>query len=123
MDFARPLPASGILFIGKRGVLMSGFTGGPLLIPESKMDGFRPPPKTLPRTTGHYQEFVQAAKGGKPANCNFEFGSLLTEITLLGAIAVRTRRPLVWDASARRFTYDAEANWYVEKPNRQGWSI
>ena len=77
---------------------------------------FTPPPKSLPRTIGHYQEWIAAAKGGKPANCRFEFGALLTEVALLGVIAIRTGRPLEWDSAGMRITneeFDAfmTASW------------
>ncbi len=120
---AKAYPGDGILFYGSKGVLFSGFTGGPALVSGAKKQGFTPPPKTLPRTKGHYQEFVQAAKGGPPASCNFDFGGLLTEVALLGTIAQRTGKVLEWDAANGRFTNDEAANQFVEQPRREGWSI
>jgi hypothetical protein len=119
------LPASGILFIGDKGELFSGFSGGPRLLTESRRREWNPPSKTLPRMTnettqpgspariGHYQEWVAACKGAPDPTCNWNFGALLTEITLLGAIAQRTGAHLDWDASAMRFTNNPEANRYV----------
>jgi hypothetical protein len=117
------LPNDGILFIGDKGVLLSGFTGGPRLLPESKMKSFTPPGKTLTRTTGHYSEFIEACKGGKPANCEFGFGALITETALLGSIAVRTGKRLHWDAAQGRITNDAEANALIAPPYRSGWNL
>src|ERR1022692_3313104 len=67
------------------------------------------PPKTLPRTKDHYMEWVNACKGGAPANCNFEFAAPLTEIALLGVVAQRTGKFLLWDAEGMRFPNDAAA--------------
>ncbi len=117
------LPVSGILFVGDRGVLLSGFSGGPRLLPESRMKSFTPPPPSLPRTPGHYSEWIAACKGGKPASCEFGFGALLTETALLGCIAVRTGKRLVWDAAAGRITNDEGANALVAPPYRSGWSL
>ena len=78
-------------------------------------------PSSAPR--GHYEEWIAAAKGGKPANCNFDFGALLTETALLGVIAQRTGKHLVWDAEAARFTNEPDANRYVQEPYRAGWSL
>jgi predicted dehydrogenase len=117
------LRADGILFIGDKGVLLSGFTGGPRLLPESRMKSFTPPAKTLARTAGHYAEWIAACKGGKPASCEFGFGALLTETALLGSIAVRTGKRLSWDAAAARITNDADANALVAPPYRGGWSL
>ena len=117
------LGASGLIFIGDKGVLLSGFSGGPRLIPETKHRDYVPPPKSTPRSIGHYQELIEAAKGGKPANCEFDFASLITETALLGTVAVRTQKHLYWDAEEARFTNDAEANQYVNEPHRSGWSL
>ena len=115
-------PADGILFYGSKGVLFSGFSGGPEIIAGAKKKGFTPPGKTLPRTKGHYLEFAEAAKGGPPASCNFDFGGLLTEAVLLGTIAQRTDKVLEWDAVGGRFTNDEAANQYIQQPCRAGWS-
>lgn len=113
----------GLLFIGERGVLLSGFTGGVKYLSAPNTRDYVPPEKTLVRTTGHYKEWIEAAKGGKPANCNFEFASLLTEIALLGVAAQRTGRRLEWDAGAGEFTNSEEANKLVNPPYRTGWSL
>ncbi|MEK7407815.1 MAG: Gfo/Idh/MocA family oxidoreductase [Acidobacteriota bacterium] len=123
LEAGQPLPASGILFAGEKGVLLSGFSGGPRLVPEEKTKAYTPPPKTTPRTVGHYQEWVEACKGGKPANCEFEFATLITETALLGTVAVRTGKHLVWDAATMRITNDADANQYVNEPYRAGWAL
>ena len=79
------MPRDGLLFIGEKGKDADGLLRrqGPLL-PEKNFRDFQPPPKTLTRTIGHYKEWVQACKGGKPANCNFEFASRMTEVAQLG---------------------------------------
>ncbi len=117
------LGPDGILFIGEKGILASGFTGGPRLLSEASRKGFTPPPKTLPRTVAHYVEWIEACKGGKPANCNFDFGSQLTEICQLGVSAQRSGRYLAYDAAAMRFTNDADANQYLTEQYRSGWSL
>ena len=116
-------PPDGILFYGKKGVLFSKFSGGPMMVERAKNKTFTPPPKTLPRTANHYQEFVEAAKGGKPAACNFDFGGLLTEVVLLGTIAQRTGKLLEWDSASARFTNDDAANELVTPRFRPGWSV
>jgi hypothetical protein len=94
-------------------VILSGFYGRPSLVPESRNAEFTSPTKTIPRSIGHYQEWIEAAKGGKPANCESGFGSLLTETALLGVIAQRTCKCLTWDAAAMRITNDASATELV----------
>jgi hypothetical protein len=124
LDPRTPLPASGLLFVGSKGKLMTGYSGGkPLLLPENQFRDFQPPPKTLPRSIGHYREWIQACKGGKPANCNFELGSRMTEVALLGTLAARTARYLEWDSRNLAITNDPEANRFVNPPYREGWKL
>ena len=102
---------------------MSGFSGGPRLVTPAQKASFNPPPQTLPRSPGHYKEWIAAAKGGPPANCNFEFASLIAETALLGVIAQRTGKFLVWDAENMRITNDSVANELVRSEYRRGWSL
>jgi hypothetical protein len=94
-----------------------------LVLANGRPKEFTPPPKTVPRTIGHYQEWIAAAKGGKPANCNFDYACLFAETSLLGVIAVRTGKDLLYDAQNTRFTNDADANQYIDPPYRTGWSL
>ncbi len=124
LDSATPMPSTGLLFVGEKGKLMSGYSGGkPRLLPDAKFRDFQPPPKTLPRSIGHYKEWVLACKGGPAANCNFDFGSRMTQVAQLGTIAARAARLLEWDAERMAIANDAEANSWVNPPYRKGWSL
>jgi predicted dehydrogenase len=113
----------GILFIGTKGTILSGFTGGPRLLPASANATFEAPAKTVPRSIGHYEEWISACKGGPPANCEFGFGAKLTETALLGVIAQRTGRTLEWDPAGMRFSNDPEATALLKGSYRPGWEL
>lgn len=82
------------------------------------------PPKTLPRSPGHYAEFVAACRGGPPAGSNFvDHAGLLTEVCLLGNVAVHAGKKLLWDGVNMRFTNDAGANRWLHRNYRPGWSL
>ena len=101
----------GVLFIGDRGTLMCGFHGQrPSLIPE-----------TLPRSPGHYREWVEAAKGGPAAAANFGFESAVAEAILLGNIAVRTQEKLRWDSAAMKVVNSVAAQELMMPPYRGNW--
>jgi predicted dehydrogenase len=119
----RPMGDHGLMWVGEKGTLMSGFSGGMRFLSERQQKSLAPPPKTLPRTQDHYMEWVNACKGGPPANCNFEFAAPLTEIALLGVIAQRTGRFLLWDAASMRFTNDTEATALLTPEYRKGWAL
>jgi predicted dehydrogenase len=124
LEDGRDLGADGLIFVGDKGKLLCGFSAhSPRLIPETRMKEYKRPPKTLPRSIGHYREWVRACKGGEPAGCNFDIGGPLTEMVLLGNIAVRTGKKLLWDPENMKFTNDDKANRYINEPYRSGWSL
>jgi len=97
---------------------------GHRLIPEAKAREFGRPPVKLARSPGHYQEWFQACKGGPPAGADFaQHAAHLTEVVLLGNIAIRTRQKLLWDGEHLRFTNSEAANRLINPPYRTGWSL
>lgn len=117
----------GILFIGSKGLMMSDLLcASPRLIPETRMQEFarNRPPKTLPRVQGgHYAEWVRACKGDHKTGADFQYGAHLTEICQLGNVAKRVQGRIDWDADTMRVTNNDEANQYVTKNFRKGWSL
>jgi predicted dehydrogenase len=121
----RGLPEEGLLFIGERGTILCGFSGRrPRLLPEAKMRAFRRPPRTLPRSPGNDREWLEACKGGKAKpGANFEFSGLVTEAFLLGNVAVRTGRRLLWDRANLKAVGPASADQYIRPERRKGWEL
>jgi len=126
LEDSRELPREdGVIFVGDKGkMLVSGWGGAsPRLIPETKMQAYKRPPKTLPRSAGHHKEWILACKGGKPPRSNFDFAGPLTQAVLLGTLAVRTGQKLYWDSKNLKITNLPDANKYVNPPYREGWSL
>jgi predicted dehydrogenase len=119
----------GVLFIGDKGKLMCGCYGrSPRLIPEKSMQAFQRPPKTLERIpggeNGHEKNWLQAIKDGKPAISNFDYAGPFAEMVLLGNLAVRfPERRLLWDGPNMKVTNDADAQAFVKRPYREGWTL
>lgn len=115
----------GILFVGDRGkILVEGWGGAsPMLIPQSRHDEYKRPPKTLPRSVGHYQEWIEACKNGTPTRSNFGFAGPLTEAVLLGMVCVRAGgAKLEWDSQNLKTSLPA-ANDYIHYEYRKGWEL
>jgi len=120
----RPFQREGLLFVGDEGKILCGFSGGSSkLIPESKMQAFKRPPKTLPRSIGHHDEWLRACKGGEAAGANFEYSGLVTQALLLGNVALRIRRKLYWDGPNFKVTNIPEANKYLHFVYRSPWTL
>ena len=82
------------------------------------------PEKAIKRVPGHHQDWLDACKGGDPASSNFDYGGPLTEMVLLGVIAMRVGdKKLLWDSENMRFTNSEEANELIKPAYRKGWSL
>ncbi|HEV3339621.1 MAG TPA: Gfo/Idh/MocA family oxidoreductase [Pirellulales bacterium] len=112
----------GVLFVGDRGLLLSDYSKH-VLLPEDQFAGFQRPEPYLPPSLGHHQEWLHACKTGAPTTCNFEYAGWLTEANHLGNVAFRTGRKLEWDAEKLRATNAPEADAYIRREYRQGWSL
>ena len=119
--------SGGMIFVGSKGKLMSGaLAESPRLIPEPKMKEYKLPPKTLPRSPGCAEEWIAGIKNGTPALANFDYAARLTETMLLGNIAIRLTSKntvLKYDGAKMAFTNMPEANQYLTREYRAGWSL
>jgi len=121
----------GVIFVGDKGKLVCGSYGNsPRLIPESRMKDYRRPTPSIPRSVGHHREWIEACKGGKPAGSNFDYAGPLTEMILLGNIAVRMSLKtqdkglrLAYDGPGMKITNLPEANEFLRRQYREGWSL
>ena len=110
---------SDVTYIGQDGVLM-----GHRLIPESKMQSYGRPPKLLPRSAGHAEEWVAACRGGPAAGSDFvDHAGLLSEVCMLANAALRAEKKLDWDAPNLKFTNHEAANQYLHREYRAGWTL
>jgi predicted dehydrogenase len=117
----------GVIFVGDKGKMYVEGWGGnsPRLIPESRMQAYKRPPKTLSRSIGHHAEWIQACKEGTPTRSDFaEFAGSLTEAVLLGTVCVRMGgEKLAWDSKNLKVTNLPEANKYIHYQYRDGWTL
>ena len=115
----------GLLFVGDGGKILCGFSGShPALIPQSHMDSYKQPPKTLPRSPGNEREWIDACKGGKvKPGGNFEFEGMVTETLLLGNVAVRTGQKFTWDRPSMKANSSDLAQNMIRPERRAGWEL
>lgn len=124
------IPTNGSLLVGSKGTLFTRtWHGGSnsedmfLLLPKKQFVGSEPPAVTLPRTRDHHFEFIQACKGGPRTESHFEYASTLTEGLLIGSLAIRTGKKIVWDAENMKAVGCPEADRFIHPEFRSGWSI
>jgi hypothetical protein len=107
------------LFIGDKGMLL----GSGKLLPEDRFKDFPAPPATLPRSPGHWVEWVDACKGEGPMpGSNFQYSGWTTEANHLGNVAYRTGKKIEWDYRTLRAKNAPEAAPFIKRPEyRSGW--
>ena len=118
---------SGAMLIGDNGKITHNSHGasGVKIIPEEKMLEYNQPKSYIPRVnTSHEKDWIRACKDGNPASSSFDYGGPLTEMALLGMIAIRCKNEkLLWDSKNLRFTNNEKANSLLHKEYRKGWSL
>jgi hypothetical protein len=107
------------LFIGDKGMLL----GNGKLLPEERFKDFETPPATLPRSPGHWVEWVNACKGlGPEPGSNFQYSAWTTETNHLGNVAYRTGKKIEWDYESLRARNAPEAAPFIKRLEyRKGW--
>jgi len=117
---------TGAYVYGDKGVIMYGShgAGGVRIIPETAMKTYKLPEKRIPRVKEHHDDWLRAIREGRKAASDFSYGGPLTEIAMLGVIALKMPgTKLEWDAQTMKFTNCPEANTFVNPPYRKGWAL
>jgi len=117
----------GCLFVGSKAMIMcSTYGANPRIIPEKAMQDYKRPEKTIPRSPGIMEEWIAAIKTGKKSTTDFSYAGPLTETMLLGNVALRmkdAKTVLQWNGEKMEVTNLPEANAWIHKEYRQGWSL
>ena len=120
-------PDGGGIFVGTKGVIIYDTYGNnPRLFPTSLNEGAERVAKTVPRiTTTHEMNWVEACKGKGTASAPFSYAAPLTEVMLLGLVALRAGqgRKLLYDGDAMRVTNAPDANAFLTREYRSGWGL
>ena len=119
---------TGAVVYGDKGTITYGShgAGGVRIIPETRMREYKQPQRTLTRVPGggHEQDWARAVRAGQKACSDFAYGGPLTEVALLGVIAIKLLgTKLEWDSQKLQFTNCAAANLLINPPYRTGWSL
>lgn len=137
----------GYIFEGTKGKIMGNYNMPPKLLPTSRMEKVKLPKQTIPRIQGgesaHYTQWVEACLQGygkMQLSSPFEYAGPFTEAVLMGNLAIRSyqmqklsadgrnrsypgRKKLLWDAKNMKITNFDDANQFVKREYRQGWSL
>jgi predicted dehydrogenase len=125
MPSGSKLQDNGVLYVGSRGKMHHGSHGGmPVVFPVALRDQATSVPRTMTRSPGHYEEWLLACKGGPRPVSNFDYAGPLTEIVLLGVLALRAPgKRLEWDSANLKVKNAPELNPFVHTEYRKGWTL
>jgi predicted dehydrogenase len=118
--------ANGSFLVGEKGIITQGEYGGnPRLVPDDRMKDYKKPDPTLPRIPNqdHYQNWLQACKGGEPACSNFDYAGPFTEMVNFGNLVVKSGKKLRWDNVNGVVTNVENPAQIVSKEYRKGWEL
>ena len=117
----------GAMLIGERGVLMHDTYGlAPRLFPASLMEEAAAVPPSRARLGGeHEMNWVRACKGETEASCPFSYAGPLTEVMLLGIVALRSGQGnlIEYDGKSGRVANDEAANEWLRREYRPGFGM
>ena len=122
------LPTNGSIIVGDKDTLyVPNMWGGGTFLSGAKLEDFKDVPDKLPKTQDterrHYQEWIEACKGGPPAWSNFDYAAPMTEALLVGNLAVRLGKKIEWDAASMKAKNCPEADPLIKTEYRKGWSL
>jgi predicted dehydrogenase len=113
--------ANASLFVGDDGALLVSPYEPPRLLPERDFPDV--PDYDLP-AINHWHQWVDACAGIGTPSAPFDYAGLLTEVALLGNVALRfPDAELRWDARRMRFPNAPEADAYLRRDYRDGWRV
>jgi predicted dehydrogenase len=119
--------AGGGIFVGSKGIILYDTYGNnPRLYPASLESDAARVPKTIKRvTTSHEMNWANAIMKKAEPSSDFAYAAKLTETMLLGVAALRAGQgvKLKYDGAAMRFTNNADANQFLTREYRAGWSL
>ena len=114
LEAGRTEITSGSVMVGEHASIMAGsHSQGGRIIPESVMKETPRPPEAALRCKGrtHFDNWTLACKGEDTAMSNFEYAGPLSEIIVLGDIALlNPGRTLLWDSKNMKITNDEAAD-------------
>jgi predicted dehydrogenase len=115
------LPSNGCLFFGERGAMLASPYDVPRLHPAERFTGVAIP---AIGDLNHWHEWVDACLGRGPTSAPFSYAALLTEIALLGNVALHfPHETLRFDGEELRFPKRKAADSYLRASYREGWEV
>jgi predicted dehydrogenase len=113
----------GVLYIGSKGKLMHETYGAKPRLLGAAANAPKPPQTFKRIPTSHEMNWIDAIRGRQEASSPFSYAAKLTEVMLLGVVALNAGKKIQYDAANLKITNAPEAEQYLHRQWRQGWSL
>ena len=139
LPYLREVGSNGCVFLGEEHTMMFGPTVfgttpgqvGPRTIPEFTQIENKKPVERIPAVKGgdwtkgnrHIQEWLSACRSGRQPCASFDDSARLTEMVLLGNVALQSENPIEWDSRKMQITNVPDANRFIRREYRTGWGL
>ena len=121
----KDLPEEGMMFVGDKGKILGGFRNeNPVLIPDSRMKSYMEKNNVPQGEVQRSDDFwIDAFREKKESPGSFLLAGAVSETINLGAIALRTRKKILYDAVKMEITNVPDANKLLRREYRKGWEL
>ncbi len=113
----------GAYFEGDKGSLICDYETREININGETLTDIPEVPKTIVRSSGHQQNFVDAVKSRNQPESNVAYAREMTLPMHLGLISYRLKRKLRWNPDKEKFIGDSEANALLSRKPRKEWQL
>ena len=113
----------GAFFEGNKGSLICDYETREIRINGQTMTDIPEIPKTIERSPGHQQNFVNAVKSRSQPESNLDYARRMTLPMHLGLISYHVNRKLNWNSEKEEFVDDKEANQFLHREYRKNWKL
>lgn len=123
-----PLPdkKNGVLYVGEKGTVFAATGGACQAVgPKAKDTPTKAPKQVLPHSPGHHAEWLRAIMNNDPQSAlsNFDYAGPLTETVLLGNLAIKLNKKIVWNSEEMKAINASEAKHLIHRERRKGWEL
>lgn len=113
----------GAYFEGTKGTLVCDYSSREIRIDGQVIEDIPEIPKTIVRSPGHQQNFINAVKSRTQPESYLEYARSMTMPMHLALISFKLKQELKWDAKKELFKNSEEANQLLFRPYREKWNL
>ncbi|AMY07137.1 Glycosyl hydrolase family 109 protein 1 precursor [Luteitalea pratensis] len=113
----------GVLYVGSKGKLIHETYGAKPRLLGAAANAPKPPQTFKRIPTSHEMNWIDTIRGRQEASSPFSYAARLTEVMVLGVVALNAGKKIQYDAANLKIVNAPEAEQYLHRQWRQGWSL